>query len=1163
MSQGEIARGGMGVIYRVHDCELDRTLAMKRMLSAPVAEGNAIDPDRFARFMEEAHVTAKLDHPGIVPIHELGIDDSGCAWYTMKLVRGHELREVIGWARNKEHGWNLTRLIGALVSSCRAVAFAHAHGVIHRDIKPANIMVGDLGEVYVMDWGLAKQTGKPDLHDLRLDLELEREQDDDGMATVLIPHSAEDWQNSPAGYDRPMRTMDGTVIGTPAYMPPEQAAGIVDQVDHLSDIYSLGAVMYEILAQTPPYKDTGVKSPFDVISALSDGPPTEIKRIRPDAPPELVAICEKAMSREKASRYQTCLELAEDLQSYLDGRVVRAHETGAVAELKKWVLRNKATSVASVLVILSIAALAVFQTLAKRELAESFAHVEVARTDAETAKRRAEEAALKAEKSAVSEKKAKNEALIGLSASYVNMGYAEAEKHNFAEAQLWFAKGAELTADSDVQKVRAMRAFVHGRAGLRPVRMFKGRTPPDSKEGGGSEHQLAMDPGNRYLRYRMLYHLYSNDGKDPLRDEYVLLDLENEREVKLDGDPEGIIRSLDFSPRGDLMASSTRDNVVHLRDMANLEVQKAVSVESDRPITALQFNGDGSLLFVGSNPARVYDIDAGKFLPGTMPLPTPVCRAAFTADNKQVVCSKQVINLVSYNQYADTFLFNVGEENAQPIEKGLKEAVEQTDVDADEEPVIKLPDGTELRRYELDIIGKQKNVVRRLSPLPMALGRICVSKDGRMISCIGGNEGLVACYRLEDTNLWRIQQEEGDTCWPVWSADGQHILVAGRGSKELRVHQVADGKPVGKAIHPELPVQDVVFSPDGGMLTLACGDPEHPEEPFELQFWDWNTGVRMGETKRIKHMIRSIAYHPDGTWLAFLLPKASWIMAMNVATGEVTKLTPLRSAGPEDLDQIFFSHDGRWLVCRGEDNMWTVNYYDLQQKKVEGFSYGLFPRKVVVSAAGSSLFVTTEASPDYIAWLWDMNTNQAAEQVVPKMNVYPQGHLSHDGAQALIYGEGSYVAVYNLGEKPGLACPVMKVLPQNGTVMAEFVFGTPYIAVSTWLNGRSAIQIYDRVTGLPVGPATVIVQLDVTSPFWVSPDGRSLSVRTGNKEIVVVDISYLHQNPHLGLGASDFLEYAKVQACADIRDARLVAIDPLDVWAGLRERHPKPLNPER
>ena len=155
LSQGEIARGGMGVIYRVHDCELDRTLAMKRMLSAPVAEGNAIDPDRFARFMEEAHVTAKLDHPGIVPIHELGIDDSGCAWYTMKLVRGHELREVIRWARNKEHRWNLTRLSGALVSSCRAVAFAHAHGVIHRDIKPANIMVGDLGEVYVMDWGLA------------------------------------------------------------------------------------------------------------------------------------------------------------------------------------------------------------------------------------------------------------------------------------------------------------------------------------------------------------------------------------------------------------------------------------------------------------------------------------------------------------------------------------------------------------------------------------------------------------------------------------------------------------------------------------------------------------------------------------------------------------------------------------------------------------------------------------------------------------------------------------------------------------------------------------------------------------------------------------------------------------------------------------------------
>src|SRR5688572_3812624 len=168
--ENEIARGGMGVIWRVRDGDLSRTLAMKVM---SLAQGSDLSLDaehsrlHLARFVEEAQVTAQLDHPGIVPVHEAGFDPQGRPFFTMKLVKGRDLDEVFRLARKEEERWNLPRAVGVLVKACQALAYAHSKGVVHRDLKPSNIMVGRFGEVYVMDWGLVKITGRTDLHDIR------------------------------------------------------------------------------------------------------------------------------------------------------------------------------------------------------------------------------------------------------------------------------------------------------------------------------------------------------------------------------------------------------------------------------------------------------------------------------------------------------------------------------------------------------------------------------------------------------------------------------------------------------------------------------------------------------------------------------------------------------------------------------------------------------------------------------------------------------------------------------------------------------------------------------------------------------------------------------------------------------------------------------------
>lgn len=288
----ELARGGMGTVYLAEDTELNRQVAIK-VLSTP-----ELTEDLRRRMIREAQIIARLEHPGIVPVHDVGVLPDGRVFYAMKFVRGVRLDE---YAASDD---SIRDRLRKFQSVCNAVAFAHAHGVIHRDLKPQNIMIGSFGEVLVLDWGVAKF--------LRLDREASSEEAD----TLILP---------PKDAPRPEKIADtshGTVIGTRQYMSPEQSRGEIDQLDERSDIYSLGAVLYFLLTNQAP----GEARPRHINSKITK--PAE-------------AVCLKAMARERAARYASATELSADVGRLLDAEPVSAYRENVFEKLSRWVGKNR------------------------------------------------------------------------------------------------------------------------------------------------------------------------------------------------------------------------------------------------------------------------------------------------------------------------------------------------------------------------------------------------------------------------------------------------------------------------------------------------------------------------------------------------------------------------------------------------------------------------------------------------------------------------------------------------------------------------------------------------------------------------------------------------------------------------------------------------------
>ncbi|MBS2023742.1 MAG: serine/threonine protein kinase, partial [Deltaproteobacteria bacterium] len=336
----EFGRGGQSSVWLALDQHVGREVAFKQLLGQNTRAGNGVSNQMVtamaARFVREARITGQLEHPSIVPVYEVGRRADGSLYYTQKLVRGRTLTAALKECKTLR---DRLSLMSHFVAMCQAIAYAHKRGVIHRDLKPDNVMVGEWGETVVLDWGLAKARGQTEVD--------ESEKMD--------------------------ATQEGDVLGTPAYMSPEQAMGSTRDVDEQSDVWSLGAILFEFLTGRPPFQGRNL---MQMLMQVAKDPVPKVSSLAKKVPPELAAIAEAALTREKSKRTRDVKSLLDDVEAWRLGQKVSVYKERVWQAGYRWLRKNRTFALSALVILLLTAGFAVRIWLenkeARRNLAQAY-----------------------------------------------------------------------------------------------------------------------------------------------------------------------------------------------------------------------------------------------------------------------------------------------------------------------------------------------------------------------------------------------------------------------------------------------------------------------------------------------------------------------------------------------------------------------------------------------------------------------------------------------------------------------------------------------------------------------------------------------------------------------------------------------------------------------
>ena len=320
----EYGMGGLSRIWLARDANLHRDVILKELHPKLAEDGSAR-----RRFLNEAHITGQLEHPNIVPVYELGAQsDADMPFYTMRFLRGDTLRKAIARhhtaRQTRKETLENRRMLGIFMAVCNAIAYAHSRGVLHRDLKPENVVLGSYGEVILLDWGLAKVSG-----------------DREGAEAAVRVAPDHD----------PTLTIEGDILGTPAYLAPESAMGESDLVNERTDVYGLGGILFELLTGRAPHRGS---TTGEVLRNILQEPAPIAREVNPNIPPALNAICSKAMAAKPEDRYPSALALLADVQRYLGDEPVSAYEEPLLARARRWMRHHRTTTALVAILLLGV-----------------------------------------------------------------------------------------------------------------------------------------------------------------------------------------------------------------------------------------------------------------------------------------------------------------------------------------------------------------------------------------------------------------------------------------------------------------------------------------------------------------------------------------------------------------------------------------------------------------------------------------------------------------------------------------------------------------------------------------------------------------------------------------------------------------------------------------
>ena len=735
------ARGGMGRVLIVHDEYLGRNIALKELMPMTSAGGGDEKPtpmrqsaSLIARFLQEARITSQLEHPAIVPVYEVGRRRDGTLYYTMRLVRGKTFSAAL---RECEGLDERLRLLANFVGLCQAIAYAHSRGIIHRDIKPANVMLGQFGETVVLDWGLAKLRDAEDIHveDIK---EALRSLELEGESPLPL-------------------TAYGRALGTPHYMPPEQAAGEIAAIDERSDVYSLGAVLYEILTGTTPHSGRNTR---EIVEKVLHEEPVPVLEMVPDAPPELAVICEKALGRAAANRYQTAAELAAEVERFVQGSLVRAYRYSPGQILAHYYAKHRPlvnTAVACALLLLAAGVASYFSILQAR--------------NREHDQRLAAEAARHNENIArtIAERKTYQ--------SQIHLAQAYISSHESARASeaLWETTAAE-------------RGWEWG--------YLLNRANPDA-------YAVTTPKSDLYSA------VFSPDGSRIGTNTYpeppAIYDAATGRKrVDLEGEPMKCNQTV-FSPDGSLYMGVGTDGVINLWDTATGRrvrrfVQHAMGYDA-------VFNASGSMVFAGygDKKIRAYDLSAGEVAYELDTGETSSGAVAVSPAKDRLLAATGAVTTQLWDLGTRTLLFSLS--GSVPVFS--PDGMHIANVQGSEAVLWDAESGAELCRFK----GHG-----------MAIYDLSFSRDGRKLLSASQDGSVMVWDTGSAAALQRYTLPDAMPAWKAFFLASESAVLAYTGDNRCLVYSGTSNLPVyqfqGRGKTPQM----MGLQPNGTLLLLVPGE---------------------------------------------------------------------------------------------------------------------------------------------------------------------------------------------------------------------------------------------------------------------------------------------------------------------------------------------------